>query len=213
MTLLDDSGSMRYEDDGERLKDLKLIYSRVVPAAMLFDDDGISVRFMKWVPQDPPRDPQQRRDGIVYSDMLDGIRSEQVMDQVIVATPFQGMTPLGRGLREHVLEPLVVKPARNGQLQKPVLIIAITDGQPVGEPKGSVHDAILYASSELARTRYGQGAVSFQFAQVGVDEDAAKFLAALDSDPQIGTLVDCTSGTSYPLLPGFQAYIAILLRI
>ena len=204
---------MRYDDDGERLKDLKLIYSRVVPAAMLFDDDGISVRFMKWVPEEPPRDSRRRHDGVVYSDMLDGIRSEQLMDQIIAATPFQGMTPLGRGLKEHVLDPLVVKPARNGQLQKPVLVIAITDGQPVGEPKGSVHDAILYASSELSRTRYGQGAISFQFAQVGVDEDAAKFLAGLDTDPQIGNLVDCTSGTLNPLLLGLEAYTITLLRI
>ena len=196
---------MKYDDDGERLKDLKLIYSRIVPAAMLFDDDGISVRFMKWVPQDPLRDPSGRRNGVIYSDMIDGVRSEQLMDQIIGATPFQGLTPLGRGLREHVLEPLVIKPARNGQLQKPVLIIAITDGQPLGEPKNSVHEAILYASSELSRTRYGQGAVSFQFAQVGTDADAAKFLAGLDSDPQIGGLVDCTSGTSVLSIPQYNS--------
>ena len=185
---------MKFEDAGERIKDLKLIYSRIVPAAMLFDDDGISVRFMKWVPQSPPPNPNERRGGVVYSDMIDGVRSEQIMDQIIAATPFQGLTPLGKGLKQHVLEPLIIQPALRGQLQKPVLIITITDGQPLGEPKNAVHEALLYASTELSRTRYGQGAVSFQFAQVGVDEDAAKFLAGLDSDPQIGKLIDCTSG-------------------
>jgi len=187
---------MKYDDNGERLKDLKLVCSRVVPAALLFDDDGISVRFMKCEPQDPPLDLKARMPNIIYKDMIDGVRSEELMDQIIAAIPFQGMTPLGRGLRANVLEDLVVKPARNGQLRKPVLIIAITDGQPLGEPRNTVHDAILYASSELSRTRYGQGAVSFQFAQVGVDSDAARFLAELDADPHIGSLVDCTSGKS-----------------
>lgn len=187
---------MKYDDNGERLKDLKLVCSRVVPAAMLFDDDGISVRFMKCEPQDPPLDPKGRIPNVIYKDLIDGVRSEQLMDQIIAAIPFQGMTPLGRGLRTNVLEDLVLKPARNGQLRKPVLIIAITDGQPLGEPRNTVHDVILYASSELSRTRYGQGAVSFQFAQVGVDLDAARFLAELDADPQIGNLVDCTSGKS-----------------
>lgn len=187
---------MKYDDNGERLKDLKLVCSRVVPAAMLFDDDGISVRFMKCEPQDPPLDPKVRMPNVIYKDMIDGVRSEQLMDQIIAAIPFQGITPLGRGLKANVLEDLVLKPARNGQLRKPVLIIAITDGQPLGEPRNTVHDVILYASSELSRTRYGQGAVSFQFAQVGVDLDAARFLAELDADPQIGNLVDCTSGKS-----------------
>ncbi len=193
---------MKYDDDGERLKDLKLICSRIIPAAMLFDDDGISVRFMKCEPRDPPQNPRDRLDNVIYLDMVNGVRSEQLMDHIIAVTPFQGMTPLGRGLRANVLEPLVLKPARNGQLQKPVLIITITDGQPLGEPRNTVHDAILQASLELSRTRYGQGAVSFQFAQVGVDADAARFLAELDADPQIGNLVDCTSGTSALSFPG-----------
>lgn len=58
----------------------------------------------------------------------------------------------------------------------------------------SVHEAILYASTEMSRMpRYGQGAVSFQFAQVGNDQKAKEFLAKLDAEPQVGHLVDCTS--------------------
>ena len=37
---------MQFEENGERIEDLKLILNRVVEAATLFDDDGISVRFM-----------------------------------------------------------------------------------------------------------------------------------------------------------------------
>jgi hypothetical protein len=37
---------MWFEEDQERIKDLKLILERVAFAATLFDKDGISVRFM-----------------------------------------------------------------------------------------------------------------------------------------------------------------------
>ena len=37
---------MQFEENGERIDDLKLILNRVVEAATLFDDDGISIRFM-----------------------------------------------------------------------------------------------------------------------------------------------------------------------
>lgn len=42
----DDSGSMVFEERGERIDDLKLILGRVAEVATLFDDDGILVRFM-----------------------------------------------------------------------------------------------------------------------------------------------------------------------
>lgn len=41
---LDDSGSMRFEEGGSRIDDLKLILGRVAFATSLFDHDGISVR-------------------------------------------------------------------------------------------------------------------------------------------------------------------------
>ena len=42
----DDSGSMAFEEGGERISDLKLMVGRVADVATLFDDDGILVRFM-----------------------------------------------------------------------------------------------------------------------------------------------------------------------
>jgi hypothetical protein len=41
---IDDSGSMRFEENGERINDLKVILGRIAFAASLFDHDGISVR-------------------------------------------------------------------------------------------------------------------------------------------------------------------------
>ena len=43
---VDDSGSMAFEENGERIEDLQLIASKVAEVATLFDDDGILMRFM-----------------------------------------------------------------------------------------------------------------------------------------------------------------------
>jgi hypothetical protein len=64
-----------------------------------------------------------------------------------------GLTPLGTSLDKKILQPLVLGPARAGQLQKPVVVIAITDGTPAGD-QISVQDAILRTDAELRRTRY-----------------------------------------------------------
>lgn len=176
---IDDSGSMLFEENGERIKDLKLILSRVAYAASLFDDDGIQVRFMN------------------SSEQGDNIRSEPEVENLIQRVQFKGLTPMGTNLKNKVLEPLVLNPARAGQLRKPVLVITITDGQPAGEPQGAVEDTIRSATSELARNpRYGKGALSFQFAQVGNDLKAREFLGRLDEEAGIGELIDCTSSKS-----------------
>lgn len=166
---------MAFEEGGNRIEDMKEIVSKAAYAASLFDADGIDVRFMN-------------------SDVQgNNIRSEQEVESLIASVKFKGLTPMGTQLRAKVIEPLVVQKARANQLRKPVLIIVITDGQPAGEANGAVFDALKYASDSLARTQYGKGAVSFQFAQVGNDLKAREFLGKLDDEPGIGELVDCTS--------------------
>ncbi|KAL7009820.1 hypothetical protein EMMF5_000728 [Cystobasidiomycetes sp. EMM_F5] len=115
---VDDSGSMAFEQDGERIDDLKLILNRVAFATSLFDQDGIQ-----------------------------------------------------------------------GQYK----VITITDGAPAGEDRYTIVKVISNANRELARTRYGPDSISFQFAQVGNDMKAQKFLEELDNHPEIGGLIDCTS--------------------
>ncbi|KAK9355353.1 hypothetical protein V1523DRAFT_405534 [Lipomyces doorenjongii] len=172
---IDDSGSMAFEENGERIDDLKLILSRVAYAAALFDNDGIEVRFMNSTVQG------------------NGINSEAAASDLVSQVRFAGLTPLGSGLLSKVLDPLVLGPVRSGSLKKPVLIIAITDGQPAGEDSRTVFDVIKGAKRSLASSRYGPGAVAFQFAQVGSDLKARQFLAALDTDREVGSMVDCTS--------------------
>jgi len=167
---------MAFEENGERIDDLKLILNRVAHATSLFDTDGIQIRFMN--------SPTQGN----------GIRNEQQVEQLLAQIKFSGMTPMGRELNNKILQPLVVQPARAGQLQKPVLVITVTDGQPTGESFNHVNQVMLQASQELQRNpRYGKGGLSFQFAQVGNDLKAREFLSKLDEDPAIGDIIDCTS--------------------
>ena len=181
----------------DRKEDLKVILTRVLAAATLFDDDGIAMRFINWHPEptrDQPRPP-------ISLEELNHIKDQNYADHVISKTPFKGLTPVGTSLKNHVLEDPslgIMKRVFDGNLQKPILIITVTDGQPAGEEhqqnETKLRDVIRNASSQLARNpRYGPGAISFQFAQVGNDAEATTFLASLDNDPQVGGLIDCTS--------------------
>lgn len=89
---------------------------------------------------------------------------------------------------------MVLDKASQRQLQKPVLVITITDGIPTDSlPHNALQKVIQSTAEQLKKTNYGPGALSLQIAQAGGDQDAMNFLARLDSDPQVGHLIDCTS--------------------
>ena len=177
---IDDSGSMQFEENGERIDDLKLILSRVVQAATLFDDDGISIRFMNTT---------------LPEGMGDHVNSEQQINQIMSSVKFAGLTPMGRELKKKVIDGIVLRAAHQRQLKKPVLVISVTDGQPAGDDPGptAVFDAVRYTVREVQQATGTPGGISFQFAQVGNDTKAREFLGKLDSDPTVGNMVDCTS--------------------
>lgn len=83
----DDSGSMAFEEGGERIADLKLILGRVAEVATLFDDDGISIRFMN--------SPVNG----------DGIKDAAAANNVVAQVQFNGLTPLGTNLDAKVSQP------------------------------------------------------------------------------------------------------------
>jgi len=174
---IDDSGSMSFEENGERIKDLGLILQRVA-FGTLFDDDGIELRFMN---EDLP--VQQ----------LSGIRSEQQVQQLLAQKRYKGLTPFGTELRKKVVDPILVSRLNSGRMEKPLLVIGITDGQPAGENANTLVETVQYAVQAAQRSQYGSGAIAFQFAQVGNDQKATEFLAKLDNDPMVGREVDCTS--------------------
>lgn len=171
----DDSGSMIFEEGGERINDLKLILGRVAEVATLFDEDGIVVRFMNG-----------HAEG-------NGIRDAMSANNLIQQVQFTGMTPLGSSLDQKVIRPFLGSGINNRNLQKPILVITITDGEPTGEPQNTVANVIKNAKNMCASSIYGPGAIAFEFAQVGKDTKAQAFLGRLDTDPEIGKMIDATS--------------------
>lgn len=172
---VDDSGSMSFEENGERIDDLKLILNRAAFVAALMDDDGLEVRFMN------------------NSIQGNNLKNENQITSLISQVNFRGLTPLGTSLKSKVIDPMVVGPARANKFRKPVLIVTITDGQPAGESTNTVFSVIKDTKKFLSNTPYGPGACAFQFAQVGNDLKARDFLASLDTDREVGAMVDCTS--------------------
>mmetsp|Transcript_1977 Transcript_1977/g.5870 ORF Transcript_1977/g.5870 Transcript_1977/m.5870 type:complete len:452 (-) Transcript_1977:2876-4231(-) len=171
----DDSTSMKYADNGERIDDLKLILERVSEVAVLFDDDGISIR-------------------AINSDLKgDGVTSATAAASYVGGLKFSGMTPLGTKMEQRILEPFLFQPIKRGALEKPVLIVTITDGEPTNEPEQKIFAVVKNAKRTCASSRYGAKAVAFSFAQVGKDTGAQEFLGKLDTDPAVGDMVDCTS--------------------
>lgn len=92
----------------------------------------------------------------------DNITSEPAAMNLISQIKFSGLTPLGTNLMVKVLEPLVLRPARMNQLQKPVVVITITDGTPAGENRDEIFTVIQRVDQELSRSRYGRDAVSYR---------------------------------------------------
>lgn len=67
---------------------------------------------------------------------------------------------------QKILQPMVLQPAAQRQLRKPVLIITVTDGAPAGEQRLHIASVISNAVNQLRNSPYGPDAISFQFAQV-----------------------------------------------
>ncbi|GAQ83863.1 hypothetical protein KFL_001650160 [Klebsormidium nitens] len=172
--LVDDSSSMSFEENGERIEDLKEILSKVAEVATLFDQDGIVIRFLN-----------SRLEG-------NGIRNKEDAENLVNQVRFQGLTPLAGSMQRNVLDSLVFRFAAAGELQKPVLVITITDGEPTDNPRDAILHTIAGAKRRLA-PQYGPKAVAFQFAQVGRDQRAQAFLERLDNHPEVGDIIDCTS--------------------
>lgn len=163
--LLDDSASIEFSS---LQNELKSILRNTALAASLFDQDGFAVRFM--------------------NSNLEGnnIKTESQAEDLLNNIAYSGTTPLVRSLKDKILHKFLG--AETGptpfNLRKPLLVIIITDGVPTDNANRAFQDLIY---------TYKTKPVSFQIAQVGVDQDAQDFLSSLDSDPKIGSLIDCTS--------------------
>ncbi|KAJ3258544.1 hypothetical protein HK103_003504 [Boothiomyces macroporosus] len=157
----DDSGSMQFEDGGERIETLKTILSRVAQIGTLFDDDGIAVRFFN-------------------GDQLgDNITNAKKVDNLIAKTEFVGITPIGTNLESKVLAPMVYEAVSKRAFKKPLLVFIITDGEPSGEDEDTLIKVIDNCQQFLQKFGLGHG-VGIQVSQVGQDLEAQKYLTMLE---------------------------------
>jgi hypothetical protein len=120
-----------------------------------------------------------------------GISNSAEIDGIFRTVRPSGGTPLGEQLDQKIMKKIVVPVIQSQEIQRPVLILNITDGVPSNS--NAVKQTILNCRNFCASTKYGENAVAFSFAQIGSDRTATEYLGQLDTDPQVGHLIDCTS--------------------
>lgn len=173
----DDSGSMGTEEPKEdnlsRWEILKQVVKTIGFWSSLMDADGVVVRFINSAVEG------------------NGISNSAEIDNIFRTVRPSGGTPLGEQLDQKIIRKIVVPVIQSQEIQRPVLVLNITDGVPSNS--NTVKQTILNCRNFCASTKYGENAVAFSFAQIGSDRTATEYLGQLDTDPQVGHLIDCTS--------------------
>lgn len=167
--LADDSGSMVAFRDDDRVAQLKRICKDVAEIATLFDDDGISIRFLN---------------SHLFGDNL---KTEKDVTNLINKVEFNGATPLGKSLESKILKPFLYDKRK---ISKPLLVIIITDGRPNPE-KCDVFEGVVSYACEIYNKK--SKIVGFEIAQVGNDKSAQQWLDYIDNHKTVGRYVDVTS--------------------
>jgi hypothetical protein len=173
----DDSGSMNTKEPSEdgltRWQVLQEVVKTLSFWGTLMDENGIVVRFFN---------------SLYEGDCISKPSEAEMMFQGVKPG---GSTPLGEKLKEKIIDKIIRPFLMNGQLERPILVVTITDGMPDNE--SAVTNAIQETKKLCSQSNFGPNAVEFSFAQIGTDQHATEWLNKIDSDPQIGSMIDCTS--------------------
>ena len=94
-------------------------------------------------------------------------------------------------METRIIKNFVEEKIKTSTLEKPILIITLTDGIP--DSKKKVINTIEKTIEMTKASKYGSEAVSFSFAQIGTDKYATEYLEKLDKDENVGKHIDCTS--------------------
>lgn len=134
---IDDSTSMKREGRWESQKELIQRITQVT-TLVLPEGEGVALRFIN-------RDVDN-----ATNLTLEGIRD------ILKPMTWQpgGDTPIGTNLQSKILQPLVYEKITNGALERPLLIIIITDGMPEPEDSSVLVDAILECERRLQENDY-----------------------------------------------------------
>lgn len=130
-----------------------------------------------------------------------------------------GDTPIGTNLRSKILQPLVYSKLDAGNLDRPLIVIIMTDGMPEREDKTELERVILECEKKIQDSGYPPQststcfhvflsflslleslrltklvAVKFMVGQIGTAKSAARFLASLRQNSDIARTTLVTSG-------------------
>lgn len=122
----------------------------------------------------------------------------------------EGWTEIGTNLKKKILQPMVYDVINTDVLQRPVLVLTITDGVPSKENSNEFRKAIVESKKELKAKNYQkQGmcliplgyyyvlthvAVLFDLSQVGNDPEAVAFIESFDGDSATSDVLHRTAG-------------------
>ncbi|KAH3274528.1 hypothetical protein KXW56_004766, partial [Aspergillus fumigatus] len=159
----DDSSSMReemrWEAQRELVKRITNIATQLVP-----EDKGVHLRFIN-----------RAEPG------WDDLRSEAIEENMTFEP--SGNTQIGTKLRDKILQPFIYDVLNRGiPLERPYLIMMITDGCPTAEAENTLKDVVMECGRKLREKGYERQAVMFQISQIGNDQGADNFLKTLMAD-------------------------------
>jgi hypothetical protein len=166
-------------NDMSRWEHVQYLVKLGAQVVTMFDDDGISVRFLN---------NRHQANNVITANDVNGVFE-------IVRAPGGG-TPIGRSITSS-FDDYVRTKMMSKTLPKPVLFLIYTDGV----SGDSITTAIRNVRSLTTSTEYGSKAVLFSLFQVGSDRSATEALKNLDEDEDkpphsengAGDITDCTS--------------------
>lgn len=146
ITPVDDSTSMKREGRWESQKEFVQRITKIT-TLVLPDGEGVTLRFIN-------------RD-INNSDnlTLEGLKN------ILQPMDWQpgGDTPIGTNLRSKILQPLVYSKLEAGTLERPLLIIIMTDGMPEREDRSELENVILECEKKIQDSGYPPQSMSICF--------------------------------------------------
>ncbi|RPB02620.1 hypothetical protein L873DRAFT_1673115 [Choiromyces venosus 120613-1] len=179
--LIDDSESMTYEENGQRIEILKGVLNIINDIYRHAAEPQTGIRAIRFMNN---YNDQDRFLGNPY--------------KLIEGHYFGGTTKIGTELHKRILKPLVLG---TSAMKKPLLVMVITDGAIEGEKKGLLEKVIINCVNKLNNERpMGADSVAFQFSCIGDDEGARKVLQDLDDHKVVGDYVDCQKGVSHAMI-------------
>lgn len=157
--IVDDSPSMA----GPRWSTTSDVLSKIAEIAVLYDGDGVDVRFLNINMKDDER--------------LNLKNAEQVM-KLFKKVKLHGSTPTADVLEDELIQYL--KNFRENPKRKRLNLIVLTDGEP--DDVQAVEEVIVKCANQLKDLTAHSLQVGVQFVQIGGDEKASEFLRGLDDD-------------------------------